>query len=326
MDLPKVQSTIFLERAGIFAIATKVTSLGLIFRETSNSDVGIDAQIEYVSDGKAIGSLIAVQAKSGSSYLKDKGDHFAFYPEEKHKNYWENFPLPVIIMLHDPVSGEIYFSDARYYLSIPEREKKYTYIPVFKSNSLNECTKEQLFNLPSVNPNLFYNFPDLLKKMISTQCKSSFPVTFFDIYIHSLTNLCRHSFFHIHLPYDIAEDNLASVESPFGTGIDWDTHEYLHNYVKFLIEQNLVQVNYSDYLIDWNERQMQPKFIAPLTSRGREFINYIREVEDTLFNPDEYDISVACERFVQMVYTQSDIQRFEKVRKFHQRFSEKLRK
>lgn len=321
MELPKFQANNFTERAGIFAIAAQVTTLGLIFRETSNSDVGIDAQIEYVADGKAIGKLIAVQAKSGRSYLNDKGNHFAFYPNEKHKIYWEGFPLPVVVMLHDPDTGHVYYSDARYYLSIPERERQFKYVPVFKSQTLKNTTKEELFNTPSIKPDSFLDFPDLLAKMIdATFNDPTFPVSYFEIFVHSLTNLCRHSFFHMHLPLDIAEYNLSVADSPSGIGVGSVTHEYLHGYVKFLIEQNLVQVDYSDFLIDWNERGMLPKFLAPLTSRGRGLINFIREKENSIFRQEEYDVSVACERYLQLVYLPSDIQRFEKIKKFGARF------
>lgn len=317
MDFPKFQNTDFTERAGIFAIAAQVTSLGLIFRETSNSDVGIDAQIEYVSDGAAIGKLIAVQAKSGRSYFIDKGDHFAFYPTEKHKTYWECFPLPVVVMLHDPDSGDVYYSDARYYLSIPERERRYNYIPVLKSKKLRGTTKDELFNSPSIDPGSFLDFPGLVSKMVDAAYDdASFPVSYFEIFSHSLTNLCRHSFFNMQLPCDIAEANLLASGSEFGIGVGPSTYEYLHGYVKFLIEQNLVQVDYSDFLIDWNEREMLPKFLSPLTSRGRELVRYIRELENSIFKQGEFDISVACERFVQMIYLPSDIQRFEKIREF----------
>jgi hypothetical protein len=321
MEYPKFQANNITERLGILAIASQVTSLGLIFRETPNSDVGIDAQIEYVADGNAIGKLIAVQAKSGRSYLNDKGNHFAFYPNEKHKIYWEGFPLPVVVMLHDPDTGQVYYSDARYYLSIPERERQYKYVPVFKSKTLNGTTKDDLFNTPSLNPGSFLDFPDLLAKMIgATLNDPTFPVSYFEIFAHSLTNLCRHSFFHMHLPSDIAEYNLSIASSPFGIGVGYATHEYLHGYVKFLIEQNLVQVDYSDFLIDWNEREMLPKFLAPLTSRGRGLIDFIREKESSLFSQEEYDVSVACERYVQLVYLPSDIQRFEKIKQFGSRF------
>ena len=59
------------------------------------ADVGIDGQIEYVDkDGYATGRIIAVQIKSGKSFLKERGASWVFYPEKKHKFYWERFPLP----------------------------------------------------------------------------------------------------------------------------------------------------------------------------------------------------------------------------------------
>lgn len=323
MSFPKFQTNDFTERAGIFAIATQVTSLGLIFRETPNSDVGIDAQIEYVSGGSAIGRLIAVQAKSGKSYLNDMGNHFAFYPAGKHKVYWECFPLPVVVMLHDPDTSNVYYADATYYLSIPEGERKYKYIPVFKSQTLNGATKDGLFSIPSVNPDSFLDFPSLLSTMINKRhFDASFPVNYFEIFVNSLTNICRHSFFNMQLPLDIAERNLAAIGSDFGVGVGSSTHEYLHGYVRFLIEQNLAQVDYSDFLIDWSEREMLPQFIAPLTSRGRALVAYIRKVEDLIFNRNEYGVGVACERSIQMIYAPSDIQRFEKIRAFGERFNE----
>ncbi|MDI9244591.1 DUF4365 domain-containing protein [Marinobacter sp. CHS3-4] len=320
MELPKYRPTDFTERAGVFSIAAQVTSLGLIFRETPNSDVGIDAQIELVSGDQALGKLIAVQAKSGKSYLNDKGDHYAFYPKEAHRHYWETFPLPVVVMLHDPESDKVYFSDARYYLSIPERERTFNYIPVFKKNCLNSASKEDLFQLPSIDPDAFLEMPELLKEMVETRhWDGSFPVSFFEIFVHSLTNLCRHSFFDMQIPLDLAEYNLAATNSELGVGVNFETHEFLNSYVRFLMAQNLVQVDYSDYLIDWNERQMLPSFLSPLTSRGRELIRYIREVEDQLFERDEYQVSVACDRFVRMFYAPSDERRFAKISIFSQR-------
>jgi hypothetical protein len=47
--------------------------MGLIFRETSNSDTGVDGQLEEVDEQcHATGRIMAVQIKSGSSYLYDQ--------------------------------------------------------------------------------------------------------------------------------------------------------------------------------------------------------------------------------------------------------------
>ena len=83
---PSVGENFQSERAGVNAVASFATSHGMIWRENIVKDVGIDGQIEYVTpEGKATGRLVAVQAKSGSSYFKhDHGDCWTFYPDQKH--------------------------------------------------------------------------------------------------------------------------------------------------------------------------------------------------------------------------------------------------
>lgn len=46
MNLPKFTQTSKTERIGVMHVATILTEMGLIFRETSNSDTGIDGYIE----------------------------------------------------------------------------------------------------------------------------------------------------------------------------------------------------------------------------------------------------------------------------------------
>src|SRR5690349_21713482 len=98
MNKPNVSENYYKEREGVLKVALELNSYGYIFRETSNGDVGIDGQIEQVNEkGEATGKIVAAQIKSGNSYLVDKGDYFWFYPQEKHRNYWCVFPLPVIL-------------------------------------------------------------------------------------------------------------------------------------------------------------------------------------------------------------------------------------
>lgn len=75
MNLPKSLQTSKSERIGVLHVATILTEMGYIFRETSNSDTGIDGYIEEVNENnEATGRLLAVQIKSGKSYLHDQGD------------------------------------------------------------------------------------------------------------------------------------------------------------------------------------------------------------------------------------------------------------
>src|SRR5438046_2654846 len=101
--LPEVKDEYFTEREGVLQVARKVNRLRCIWRETPNPDLGIDGQIEHLNvQGRSTGHLVAVQVKSGPSYLRKDGDSIVFYPQKKHRNYWERFPIPVIVIIYDP--------------------------------------------------------------------------------------------------------------------------------------------------------------------------------------------------------------------------------
>lgn len=100
MKLPNVGISHQNERLGVAALQMYAAKNGLIWRETNSSDVGIDGQLEYVSNGYATGRLVAVQSKSGLSYFQHSTSNgWKFYPAEKHLRYWEAFALPVILTL-----------------------------------------------------------------------------------------------------------------------------------------------------------------------------------------------------------------------------------
>ena len=88
------------ERKGVNHLASAISDLGLIWRETPSSDVGIDGQIEFVdADGLATGLIVAVQVKSGSSYLRGDEHSILYRPSGKHANYWREFPVPVLLAI-----------------------------------------------------------------------------------------------------------------------------------------------------------------------------------------------------------------------------------
>src|SRR5437879_4786508 len=103
MDLPKAGNTYAEERRGIAAVQGYAADRAQIWRETDTGDIGIDGHLEFVtSDGFATGRLVAAQVKSGNSYFDyATGAGWKFYPADKHRRYWESFPLPVLIILHD---------------------------------------------------------------------------------------------------------------------------------------------------------------------------------------------------------------------------------
>lgn len=93
------------ERLGVSKIQAFFSDCGWLFREQLVEDYGVDAQVEIVLDDEPIGKLLAIQIKSGESYFEKttpKGVVFRF--PERHKTYWLNFSIPVIIILYNPDS------------------------------------------------------------------------------------------------------------------------------------------------------------------------------------------------------------------------------
>jgi tetratricopeptide (TPR) repeat protein/predicted nucleic acid-binding protein len=109
------------ERMGVSALDSMVSSFGWAYRDQTVADYGIDGHIEPFDDtDRPGGRLIAVQVKSGQSYFErtDGGWYFrGDQPKKKsrpkkedwHLQYWLGHVLPVVIVMYDPESGKLYW-------------------------------------------------------------------------------------------------------------------------------------------------------------------------------------------------------------------------
>lgn len=304
--LPQTPMTYLTERAGINAVATAMASVGLIWRETPTGDVGVDGQVEYVDDeGQATGRLLSVQVKSGPSYFThEQEEAFLFYPEARHRIYWEQHPLPVLLVLHNPKTSKSYWADIRQQLRGESAQKALT---VRKDRLLETTTSAELFETVGIDGSPFLdNLADVLAEMISTRSKNAcFPISHFDLFAHGLTNIARSIYFGMDVAMMVIEANLEEAKSEFGWGLGSEEHDFLFAFVKFLIAQNLARVDFADCLIDWVDRQMQPHFVAPLTSRGRALVSYLHEIEASMVAngqlKDDGQVHVAQEAFFAIV-------------------------
>lgn len=92
-----------IERIGVSMCELLFSKNNFIFREQSIADHGIDAIIETKEGSTPTGKMIAVQIKSGESYFKETdGNDIIYHVDEKHRDYWINHALPVIIVLYSP--------------------------------------------------------------------------------------------------------------------------------------------------------------------------------------------------------------------------------
>ncbi|HCL6960459.1 TPA: DUF4365 domain-containing protein [Klebsiella variicola] len=325
MNLPKYHQTNSQERLGVNAVAEAIAKIGQIWRETPMADVGIDGQIEYVSpEGFATGRMIAVQIKSGPSFFKESKGDWVFYPEEKHRFYWERFPLPVLIIIHNPETNLSYWQDARQVLRVAKStDAKGIIIP--KSNVLQSTGAQTLFKGFAVIDQDFMSVEEVLDYLIKAKSNNaSFPVSYFNLFCSGLTNICRSLYFGMDVAITVAEVELHNQNSPFGVGMGDSEHNFLFEYIKFIVHQHIADVDFSDCMIDWYDRAMQPSFMAPLTSRGKELVRLIHELECRLKAEDRIEdtglLRVAQEGFVQLLFTTSEIQRIELTNKVQREY------
>ncbi len=297
------------EQIGIYKIALILAELNLIFRLTPNSDVGIDGQIEYVNNaGEATGKIIAVQIKSGDSYLNESNaetDNWTFYPKDKHKNYWQNYPIPVILLVYSPTSDNVYFIDARHHLKV------YGMInfKIPKQNILSISTKSKLFETVGNLDEPLLEIEDVFNQMIINQYRSpSFNLSYLDLYLQGLTNLSQQIYFDVSIATDIAECHCLSVT------IDSNGYEFLYNYVCFLVNQNLAEIDFGDCLIEWNDKKLVPRFLASLTHRGKALTAYIRSVEEK-YSTIMPETILVQERLLQLAFDKYSFLRIEKAQK-----------
>lgn len=283
--LPKVPHTETQERRGINAVAEVAASLEIIWRETPRADVGIDGQLEYVDPERfATGRTIAVQVKCGPSFFMHHDETaWRFYPETKHRLYWERYPLPVLLVLHDPAATRSYWTDARQALRSPaSSDQAAIFVP--KANILQTAAATQLFESCGITGGPFISdLGDVLTTMLERRTgNAGFDLSFFTLFVHGLTNICRSVYFGMDLALAAAEASLEESDSEFGVGVGSDEHEFLFEYIKFLVAHHLADVDFADCMIDWYDRELQPHFVAPLTSRGRQLVKVIHERESAL--------------------------------------------
>jgi hypothetical protein len=102
---------------GISLVSRIVTdNFGWLFkRNHQEHDFGIDGQIEVVRDDGAItGQMLACQVKCGASFFRETNRWGYIYRGElKHFNYLANYPIPVIIVICEPDSRELYWAHFR---------------------------------------------------------------------------------------------------------------------------------------------------------------------------------------------------------------------
>lgn len=112
MELPKNTKSNRTGRKGLNIIQKIVeTQLNWTLRVNhQEDDFGIDAYIDLIEDGCVTGKSIAIQVKTGQSYLKELDEtNWDFKGKLRHLNYYLNHDIPVLIVLVDDEKETAYW-------------------------------------------------------------------------------------------------------------------------------------------------------------------------------------------------------------------------
>lgn len=270
MTLPKFHNSSKNERLGVLEVGLIFTELGFIFRETSNTDTGIDGFIEEVNEKKeATGRILALQIKSGESYFHDHGDHFVFYTDESHIKYWKLYPLPVMLCIHNPKTQETFFKHIK---SHSQNLSNKIIIP--KNQILSKDNKECILEILGGYSSQYHSIPELYELMKNNKISvGKSYVSFMDLFIGGLTNLC----YDLYCDTSVLSNLLDIRGKQKWIHIGQKEHEFFWHFLKFITIENLVRINFDACLFNWVENSMDPQILASLTFRGREYINFVEQ-------------------------------------------------
>lgn len=114
MELPKFNNSSKTGELGVTIVKQTIeTKLNWLFRKNhQETDFGIDGFIDVITDtGQVTGKSIAVQIKTGISFFTSKNEiGWIFRGEIKHLNYYLNHDIPVVILLVNEKTNEIYWN------------------------------------------------------------------------------------------------------------------------------------------------------------------------------------------------------------------------
>ncbi len=149
-DLPKYTKSNKKGRTGLGYLTEIVEEeLDWIVRPNHlENDFGIDAYIDITIDGFVTGKSIAVQVKSGTSYLNEINEDFwIFYGERKHLNYYLNHDIPVLVILVD-LDNRVAYWEACEIENINMLQENWS-MPIPKKQQVNKNQRDDLLKYVS---------------------------------------------------------------------------------------------------------------------------------------------------------------------------------
>lgn len=259
------------EDRGLVQIHSMCANMDAIWRPTSNHDIGIDGQIEFLEPGTATstGHILAVQSKSGSSYFSHEDDEcFRFYPKEKHRRYWSKLKLPVILILHNSERN------LTLYANVKPQLKEEGPIVVRKTDVFADSARDALLKIAEAGWE-FFSPSEILDRFKKIRRERGPDQEINGIeFLLACTNQ-QGSYFELRMCRISALFDLLSRSRLFSTLKE--DYEFIHRNVLEAHSLGIVEPFMDDFKLMWYDLAMVPDITVPLTSSGKSAITHLWE-------------------------------------------------
>jgi Domain of unknown function (DUF4365) len=270
-------------RAGIIAVEGACNRLDLIWRNLLEEDVGVDGTIEISLGDFPTGKIVAAQVKSGPSYIRsERADSFRYYPAKGDVEYWRALSIPLFILVHHPADDCIYWVDfSRQVVAESDR-----YISFSKADRLDAAFEAYLRSHFDLTVHTDVQYAELQRDLtalvhVDGSSGGEVSISGLDLFVEGLWGLCSKLQFHVSLLSDLIRKAVREREGTVPVTYTFARtalYPFFTRYIGLLTKHHLAMVDVADVSESLYAKLEYPTFIAPLTTNGRSFVEYLRRV------------------------------------------------
>ena len=99
-----------IEQKGVHYVGFLAAKYGCLYRNVTEHDKGVDAEIELTQSLGVASSRLGVQVKARSAFKPTSDNKIAIYVTEQNLHYWKSYGCPVVLMAYCDADTEVYWT------------------------------------------------------------------------------------------------------------------------------------------------------------------------------------------------------------------------